>query len=357
MKFRSLLLSSFTELPVMQIPLVCFLTLCSLFLSQTLTATPTPIPGSDASTLTAHMAGFINSTLDIPPLPEEFTLTYEIGGPKLRVTSCLMNAVAALKELALGDWDRKIRDGTEYRLDDYPEVSIIVTTSKRKRNILASFVTWAVCLGMLDMISQTKFEFAQFEMSWEGQRLGWVQVVNHSPRTSLTVEERQTNGSLDLGTEPATLPTTNQPVNITDVITTDNANDPAEARLNVIFEPYGSSISLYDVFVPIMSGLSDMGRIPSTSQSTGLMIGLRGFTGFICFIAAIPPRTSPPFLEFGWLVRSVARIPAYMLREGRFGEITIKITVDGAAVGFGRLSKAPDCNDDGSLASLGVAES
>lgn len=139
----------------MQIPLFYVFTLSTLFYKQTLelTATFTPIPGSNTPTPVETLTvGSINSTLGVPHLPEGFDLTYEIGGPKLRVTPCLMNAVAALKELALGEWERRIIDGTEYRLDTYPEVSIIVTTTRRKRSIQAKFVTWAVCYGTYQMI-------------------------------------------------------------------------------------------------------------------------------------------------------------------------------------------------------------
>lgn len=351
--------------PVMRIRFVCFLTLSTLVFSQILTAATILTPGDNASALTALTAGLNNSTLGIPEPPQSFDLTYEIGGPKLRITSCLMNTIAALKELALGDWDGKIIDGTEYKLDNYPEVSIIVTTPRRKRNVQARFVLWAICLGVYEMITEKKFEFAQFEMSWEGQILGWVQVVNHPPGTGLTIEERQADETLNLGNKSATLPSANRtialvPINITNVVAMDNADDPAEARLNTVFGPYGTTLGIYDVFVPIMSGLTDMAKYPSTHQSDGMMMAIGGFQGFICILPAMPWRTSPPFMEYGWVIRTIARIPTYMLAQGRFGEVSIIIKVDGAAVGFGRLSsgsQGSDCGIGASFpASSGVAK-
>ena len=345
----------------MQISLFCVLTLSTLFYGQTLelTATPTPIPGSGTPTpVEALIVGSIDSTLGLPHLPEGFDLTYEIGGPKLRVTPCLMNAVAALKELALGEWDRRIIDGTEYRLDGYPEVSIIVTTPKRNRSVQAKFVTWAVCYGMYQMIWEKKFEFAQFEMSWQGQKLGWVQIVNHSPNPGLSEEERQSYATLHLGNNSAASPNTNGLTNITNVVTPENVNDPADARLNVTFEPYGDTVGIYDVFVSVMRGLSDMGKIPDDSESSGLMISLHGFNIFICFTPVLPLRTRLPTLNYGWLIRTVARIPTYMLGKGRFGEVTINVAVDEVNVGYGRLSTLPTCHVDGLLpASFAVEES
>ena len=347
--------------PIVPIFSFCFL-LSALLLRQAQATATTLDTAADAFTLAALMAGMNNSILGIPRPPPEFDLNYDIGGPKLRITSCLMNTVAALKVLALGDWDGRISDGTEYRLDTYPEVSIIMTTPRRKRNVEARFVMWAICLGVYDMISKKKFEFAQFEMSWEGQLLGWVQVVNHPPGAGLRVEERQANGPLNSGSISATSPSTNstigqEPMNIMNVVTLNTTNDPAEARLNVTFSPYGVTIGVYDVFVPIMTGLTDMGSIPSTHQSSGLIIGLEGFNGFICVLPAVPLRTSPPFMDYGWLIRAVSRIPTYMLEKSRFGEINIRIAVDDVMVGFGRLATKPDCGPDASLpATLGVAE-
>ncbi|KAL9063555.1 MAG: hypothetical protein Q9161_009415 [Pseudevernia consocians] len=348
----------------MLVPFFCFLTLFGLSFSQVLVA-PTTIltPGTDAATLAALTAGVNNSTLGIPIPPPEFDLTYEIGGPKLRITSCLMNTIAALKELALGDWDGKVIDGTEYRLDNYPEVSIIMTTPRRRRNVQARFVMWAICLGVYDMISKKKFEFAQFEMSWKGQLLGWVQVVNHPPSADLKTEGMRANSTMDLGNKSATLPSPNrtlrlEPINITNIVTMGKVDDPAEARLNVTFEPIGVTLGVYDVFVPIMSGLTDMAKLPSTFQSSGLIIGLEGFKGFICILPSLPLRTSPPFMEYAWLIRAITRIPSYMLEKSRFGEINMNIAVDGVNVGFGSLNTRPDCHPDASPpASLGAAES
>ena len=329
----------------MQSPMFYILTLSGVIFSHTLTATLIPISGSNISASIARELkyGSTNSTLGVPALPEGIDLTYEIGGPKLRITSSLMNAVATLKELALGDWDAKVIDDTVYKLDEYPEVRITVNTPKRKRNIRAGLVMWAILFGMYDMISKKKFELAQIQISWESQLLGWVHIINYPPSLGSKTPY--------LGNQSATLPIANLPINITNVITADNADDPDEARLKVTFEPYGDKLGIYDVFVPVMTGLTDMAKVPSYYESDGVMIGIEGFDGFICILPSLPLRTGPPVLNYGWLKRAVARIPAYMLSKGRFGEVVIKVTVDDVNVGFGRMSTSPKCDDDDKLIS------
>lgn len=349
MTFCKVLLSSFTadgESPVMHFPLSFILTLSNVFFSRTLSATLTPVLGNDTLTSDARAltVGSINSTLGIGPLPDELGLTYEIGGPKLRTTSALMNAIATLKTLALEDWEGKVMDGTEYRLNDYPEVSIQVNTPRRKRNIRVGFVMWAICFGMYDMISKKKFELAQFQISWEDQLVGWVHVL---PTPSSKAEGGQNLGTLFLGNGSTTVPSATQLLNITNVVTTDDTDDPDDARLNVDFQPFGVTLGIYDIFVPVMSGLTDMGRIPNYYESSGLVINLSGFNGQICFIPTVPLRTSPPTLNYGWLIRTLARIPAYMLGAARFGEVIITVRVDDVIVGNGRVTTGPTCDDDG----------
>ena len=332
----------------MQFPFFFILTLSTVSFNRILAATVLPIPENENLTSNARAltVGSTNSSLGMSALPEELGLTYEIGGPRLRSTSALMNAIATLKKLALEDWDGKVIDGTEYRLDDYPEVSIQVNTPKRKRNIRVGFVLWAICFGMVEMISRKKFELAQFQISWEGQLVGWVHVL---PTPGSKVEEGQNHGTLFLGNRSTNLPSAKQPLNITNVVTMDDTDDADDARLVVDFEPFGDTLGIYDVFVPIMSGLTDMGKIPNYYESSGLMIGLHGYNGHVCFLPIAPLRTSPPTLNYGWLIRTLARIPAYMLGQARFGEVKIRVIVDDVLVGNGRVTTSLVCDGDGSI--------
>lgn len=138
------------------------------------------------------------TTLGIPAPPEEFSISSTIGGPKLRITSCLMVSIAALKRLALGDWQARIMDKTEYTLEGYPEVSIVVNTplSQRRRYVEARFVNWAVTVGVYRMIRSKKFELAAFELRWNGDLVGWVHVVNNPVRLYLGDGSNTKNDSL-----------------------------------------------------------------------------------------------------------------------------------------------------------------
>lgn len=286
-----------------------------------------------------------NSTLGFPEPPDSFHVSFEIGGPKLHRTACLLNTVEALKQLALGDFQAKIIDGTEYKLDSYPQVSILVSTFKRRRNIQARFVIWGIVLGVHEIVSRKKFEFAQFEIKWNGDILGWVHIENNPPTPGLAIGGSHVNDTLNVA-KRSVMPsnaTSTYGTNITDIITTDATVDPGEARLNTVFTPFGNNVGIYDVFFPIMDSLADMAEHSATHQTQGLVAGYDGSKAVICLLATLPLRKSPPFLELQWVIRTISRIPLFMVEGHRFGEIGIKIEVDGAEIASGRLSNMPVC--------------
>ena len=294
------------------------------------------------------VVGVGNQTLLLPDPPESLGVTYYIKGPTISSTSCLMNAVDALKTLALGDYDAKIFDGTEYRLDSFPQTSIVVSTQRRKRSIQASYIIFAIMMGVREMISTNQFQLAQFELRWNGDLLGWVHVVGNSPALGSTFGGGQISPSVDVAKRRRVLQSTNATTmidefNITDIVATDQINDPQEARVSTTFTPAGAALGIFDIFMPVMNAITDMAESPSTYRTDGLVAGFDGARGIVCLLQVVPHRTTPPFMEYRWIIRAIARIPGYMLAHHRFGEVSILMSIDGVPVAFGRVTTVPDC--------------
>lgn len=120
-------------------------------------------------------------------------------------------------------------------------------------------------------------------------------------------------------------------------------NDAEDERLATSFEPQGDvTLGIYDVFVPIMGALCEMAPNPSSYRTNGLIEGLSGFAGAICILPILPLRVEPPHLEFRWMIRALSRIPAYMLEQRRFGDISIEMAVDGILIAHGALNHVPE---------------
>lgn len=322
----------------MQLRLSTFVIVSFLVYHEAALAINLRLPSSAPINVTTLQTATGYRTLGLPEQPDSLSVTYTIGGPKLLATACLMNAVDALKTLALGDWEAKIVDGTEYRLASFPEVSISVITPKRKRNIQARYVIWAIMDGLSYMIANKLFELAQFELRWDGVVLGWVHVADNPVAASLTLGGGQTNQTVDMTKRSAEPPSTNDATNLT---TTPPQTDPfAESRLTTTFTPQGGPLGIYDVFLPIMNALTDMAVFPSTHRTQGLIAGYGEFPGAVCILSLDPPG----YVEYQWIIRTVARIPGYMLAHRRFGEIDIAMAVDGVDVAGGRMTDIAKCD-------------
>lgn len=59
----------------------------------------------------------------------------------------------------------------------------------------------------------------------------------------------------------------------------------------------------------------------------------------IAFTESVPARTSPPFLEVRWLIRSMAFIPRCMVKMGASKEAEVFVEVDHVSVAEGLLGK------------------
>lgn len=347
----------------MHLPFVCLISSYVLGIGQSTITTNSLNVASEIFNASSLNSRLPNLTAGIPDPPPNFGLEYNIGGAKLNVTACLMNTISALKELALGDWLAAIADGTEYRLDSYPEVGIVFNTARRKRTIQARCVIWAIVLGVYSMIDRKRFEFAQFEMSWDREVIGWVHVVDQPSALGLTrtvgIESNETIGFEERAVNPRMTNNTKglDVVDVTNIINTSDLTDTEDSRLTLSFGAFGNTLSIFDVFVPVMVGLSDLAANPSTHTAPGLVVALQGRRTGICMFPTIPERTSPPFLEYRWLIRALVRIPMYMFQEHMFGDVNIKMDVDGIGVGWGRLSKIPCESSAPAPSSVGVEKS
>ena len=331
--------------------LMRFLFIAALLLFSPIQASSGLGIGANASALirVGSATELSNSTLSIPDPPEPFAVAVTISGPPLHKTACLLNTVNALRAIALGGSEARIADDTEYKFSDYPEVSIIVNTPKRKRSIQAEYVLRAIFVGVRDIISYKKFEFSQFEMTWNGQLMGWVHVVNNPTPQGLVADEILSNATGNVENRSlAALPLNSthlESANNTNLLTTTIVNDPDEARLTIDLVPNGAKLGIYDIFFPVIQALSEMTFYKATAQAQGLVAGYDGTDGIICILTQLPFRSEPPFLEYRWLIRALARIPAYAVETHWFGELKIKVFVDGIEVGYGRLSNISTCSD------------
>ena len=328
----------------MRLVYFCLLLLISFFRASTSLSIPSTLSISNVVNSSSRLTNLsLGSRVDPP---KSYQVTFEIGGAPLDKTALFLNTVEALKILALDDPDAQVADNTEYVSTQYPKVSFVVNTATKKRTVKVKHVLWAIFSGVHEIILQKKFEFAQFEMTWNGNLLGWVHAVNNPAAPGLVLEGNSSNNTLEVARRSLAAPPTNVTgfgdANVTNLVNADLSNDPDEARLIVDLEPIGTKLGIYDVLFPVMQALSEMAFYPTSQQTQGIIAGYEGTIGIVCIIGVEPRRSQTPFLQYGWMIRAISRIPVYAITH-RLGELEIVIAVDEVVLGYGRLSNLTTC--------------
>ena len=265
-----------------------------------------------------------------------FTTTYRQGQVRLSATSCLMNAVNAMMELALEDFTQPVLP-RNYMDPDYPEVMIVPIERMQGQRIEARYLLWGVWEGIRWMINHQSFRDLRIGGYWDGFRICniWIR----SAWRQLSVAGG--NVTMGLTARSEWMSIHNSTVESTEGLSMMNVKNPLnDQHLTVAITHVGETLGITEVFVTIFAALEYVAQFPSTDElinfhispdDENTTIGVLGNTR--------APGFGPPFLEYQWVILSLGHIPAYMLQQRRFTEVVIEIAVDGVPLGEGFLGK------------------
>ena len=85
-------------------------------------------------------------------------------GPKLPLISCLVNTVEFLMILGLRDFSGSM-EAVAWKLDEYPQVGMVVTPLTEDGKIERRFVVWGLGEGVAHMIHLNRFQAVTFILS------------------------------------------------------------------------------------------------------------------------------------------------------------------------------------------------
>ena len=296
-----------------------------------------------------------NATLDVvrplnltsvEAIDPDFALVPKFKGPRLFPISCLLNAVDAALQLALGDYDGVITQRMTFRLENHPQVEIALQPYDEQgiASLPRKYAVWAVNFSINMMIRNNRYQSSVFFIYRGGRGIGGL--AYRVIQTSIPEPGPQISENLERNNSPTrSLPSQTgydldsngaEYMNLSEV---DNINDDLQVAIRLT----GSKLTSDEVFISIFDILRELSIFPTIARmvtdvthiiSTGLYIG---------FIDANdPPRTmsDPPYFQGEWLVKALARIPSYMVQRQRFREVEAGISVDNIKVGKVSLSKA-----------------
>ncbi|KAL8844349.1 MAG: hypothetical protein Q9176_001259 [Flavoplaca citrina] len=106
-------------------------------------------------------------------------------------------------------------------------------------------------------------------------------------------------------------------------------------RITVVISPFGSPISANDIYMTIISALSEAAVPPSTDPIQEPFTSQ--FGTFPCYLVTrpvMPPRRTPPIYEWRHLIQALPQAMEFMIGRGVFRESSMEIKVDGVTVGL-----------------------
>ena len=282
----------------------------------------------------------------IGAIDPDFALVPKFGGPRLFPVSCLLNAVDAALQLALGDYDGIITQRMTFKLETHPQVEIVLQPYDEQgiASLPRKYAVWAVNFSINMMIRNNRYQSSVFFIYRRGRGIGGLsyRVI----QTSISEPGSETSENLERkNSHIRSLPSQTGYAldsNITEYVDLSEVDD-TNNDLQIAIRLTGSGLKSDEVFISIFDILRELSMFPTIARmvtdvahivSTGLYIGFSD--------ANDPPRTirDPPYFQGEWLVKALARIPSYMVQRQKFREVEVGISVDGIKVGEVSLNKA-----------------
>ena len=271
--------------------------------------------GSDVTALAA-----------VPGIDPRFQISSEYGAPRLPGMACLMNAVNAMRDLALEDFNEPLVP-IVYILDSFPEVMIAPEAVYLGGAIQTRFIVWGLWAGINAMLERSVFQTAVITLKYDFVTVGYVKIAQPGAQLKLGTNSTDSQRSTDKRSTVG--------------ISVNNTQASSENQLSVSFNPIEPPLSGHDVLIAVLYGLMFAARFPATIKVDRFGLFLRSpynmrIEGYP--ITAASP-TSEPFLEYRWIIISLAQIPEYMLQRRRFSGVSFKTRIGRVTVGEGQIIK------------------
>ena len=285
----------------------------------------------------ANQTGLLDNVTNAPrvgAIDPRFTTHVQPEENRLSATSCLMNAVNAMMELALENFTEPIRP-RNYLAPGYHPVMIVPFGLSLRSRVEARYLLWSIWEGIRWMISHQSFRQLIIRGYWDGDQVCgiWIGAAREQPHMAGSNDTMGTTArSEKLPIHQATVEPT-QGLSIMDV-----RHPVKNFYLRVSVTAVGEILDRTDVFLAIFAALEYMAHFPNTDEVGDFEVSPDGGGTTIAIQDhAQDPAVRPPFLEYQWVILSLGQIPEYMLQQGRFTEVSFEMSVDGVLLGEGLL--------------------
>ncbi|KAL8925141.1 MAG: hypothetical protein Q9208_003646 [Pyrenodesmia sp. 3 TL-2023] len=285
-------------------------------------------------------------------IPLEFTMSPDLSLPfPFPQEAAFINIVHALKEIAHGDFQGAM-PAQDFRTAAYPEPVIILTSPSGSRTIERKYVVWGLYGALLYMYNARAFGVSHFTLLWNNEEVGGIGFghpygdgLDHraiddttSPENTEWADDNSAvpEDEASAGAELASRATAAGEVNRA----TENLTDLA-SRLSVTFTYAGRNMDKAHMFMAIVWTLATAAIYPSNERIQHLWTPVDQESP--CkFVASAVPRTTPPYLQYFWIVEAVAKTAAYLVATNTYRQLSVLMKVDEVVVGRALLFHRAD---------------
>ena len=287
------------------------------------------------------------SLIDAGGIDPRFGVHYHFGGIPLRPIACIMNAVNAMTNLALKDFEGETQRVIA-RLPAYPDVVIRSdTTTPGTGTTPIRYIIWGIWSVALFMMKQNVFQSTLVTLGFDGIIVGYLML--EKPQTqilSLTGENDESSAGKSKRRSDVALPVipplmalqnSTMPSNGTSLVLTATTTTPSNAGdLEFFFSPFGRRLTDQEFFLPIFASLDYVARFPSTSPVDAFMLHPADTDSWVEFSDfATQPRIRATQFMYQCVAKALWELSLHMAILGYWSEVKIVIQVDGISVGIG----------------------
>lgn len=280
--------------------------LLAIFFTWTHWVLSSPLTVSNPSSLISTTTNLTSDLLTVANLSQiAIPRDFKVDPKLLRfshqpVEAYFYNTISALKEVALQNFDG-VTPSVVFRTRRFPEVDIKLVGEQ----LQTRYVVWGLLLALLCMndLPFLGFNTASFSLQWQGVEVGGI--LFGSTRTDNTQKS----------------------------FTTDSLDGNDISGVSVDFAPYGRELGQGDVFMAIVSALSEAAAKPADERITNIFNSF--FDDFHCQITSkgvIPVRTTPPYSTFGTLIRSLWLATDYIVTSNEKRQLRMLVKVNDVSV-------------------------
>lgn len=271
--------------------------------------------------------------------------------------SSLMNTLEFIAILAAKDYNGMISETKGPLVVGFTDVEIEIEPHSPAATMFTKFAVLGLYYAVTSMARDNMWKAAVFGILWEGRYTGWIWFKpprssggNQTEMQDLQNQMQNLTGRalsgalpgalLDLNnTSPAVLfETSSDSKNFYTNFNRSAANATnADFELTMSFFPQGTPLTPTQVFITVISTLSDIAMYDIDSVVRPFQIGVEAFHCKIQWeYADVNKLGGPPSFEYKWIIEAARQIPRWML-EHKFAESFFTIGVNGYVIGQGKI--------------------